>query len=106
MAASFQGLSEPAAQLRGQELYTRLDQLADADPGDPDVRAQVVHLAADLAAHLPAELADAITSALARQVDRGPAERWLDAVTDLLAPAQAEVLRQLFTRLAERRSCA
>ncbi|MFF0575381.1 MerR family transcriptional regulator [Streptosporangium saharense] len=79
-------LTEPGALARGRDLYRRLDELADADPGDPRVAA----LAADLAAHLPGELAGAFA---------GPYEvaGVVGALGAEMSPAQTEVLRLVMT---------
>jgi len=87
-------LTEPGALERGHALYARLDGIARADPGDPRVAA----LAADLAAHLPAELA-ALMVAHAAEVGEG--EGWLDLMRGELTPAQAEVFRLLVIELKE-----
>ncbi|GAA3191792.1 MerR family transcriptional regulator [Dactylosporangium siamense] len=76
-------LTEPAALARGQALYARLDDLADADPGDP----RVAGLAEDLAAHLPAGMAAAMT-------DAGN-EQWIGTMAGEMSAAQAEVFRRL-----------
>ena len=60
-------LTEPEAVARGQALYRRLDELADASPGDP----RVAPLAADLAAHIPEEMA----SLMVENLDSAP-EQW------------------------------
>jgi len=95
-------LTTPEAVARGRELYRRLEELADADPGD----ARVAGLAADFAASIPAELTG--LAGAAEEAD-GPggggnaAAVWLDAITAELSPAQAEVVRLAVRRLAERR---
>jgi len=96
-------LTTPEAVARGRELYRRLEELADADPGD----ARVAGLAADFAASIPAELtglAGAAEEAGGPGGDGGnDAAVWLDAITAELSPAQAEVVRLAVRRLAERR---
>ncbi|MDR8415196.1 MerR family transcriptional regulator [Nonomuraea sp. 3-1Str] len=98
-------LTEPDTLAGGLDLYRRLDDLADADPGDP----RVAGLAADLAGHIP----DAMASAMIEN-SREPAaggspvtdgDRWLETLAGEMAPAQAEVLRLLMERLRERTSC-
>jgi DNA-binding transcriptional MerR regulator len=84
-------LTEPAAVTRGVELYTRLDELADAPADDHRVK----ELAADLAALLPAEMASAAA---------GEDGQWLEAMADELSPAQFEVLRQMVIVLKEHKS--
>ncbi|MBG0831033.1 MerR family transcriptional regulator [Planomonospora sp. ID67723] len=109
-------LTEPAALARSHALYARLDELADADPGDPRIPA----LAADLAAHIPRELAaEMITHLPASALPPGPADRdgaaapqpdprdadggaWFDALSTELPPAQAEVFRLTVILLKER----
>ncbi|GAA3309040.1 MerR family transcriptional regulator [Nonomuraea dietziae] len=84
-------LTSPDALAKAHELYARLDALDDAEPGDPRIAA----LAADLADYLPAEM----TSAMAAH--SGPGSAWLEALTDELNPAQAEVFRLLLLTLKE-----
>jgi DNA-binding transcriptional MerR regulator len=102
-------LTEPGALARGQALYERLDGLADADPGDP----RVATLAADLAAHIPGEMAATLVanldpapghtrppgSASAANTDGG---RWLEAMFTEMSSAQAEVLRLIMIIFRER----
>lgn len=87
-------LVEPEALARGHELYRRLDGLAEVEPGDP----RVAELAADLAAHLPDELA---RQAIAH-VPASVGAPWLDALLEELTPAQGEVFRLMMTMLRER----
>ncbi|MEV4416449.1 MerR family transcriptional regulator [Catellatospora sp. NPDC049609] len=91
--ALFQPLTTPEARERGHALTARMDALADVDPADP----RVGMLAADLAAHLPAEMATAMLASL----DDAETGRWLDLMTDELTPAQAQVLRLMVTTLKE-----
>ncbi|MEU1879178.1 MerR family transcriptional regulator [Streptosporangium sp. NPDC020072] len=81
-------LTEPEALARGRLLYRRLDELADADPGDP----RVAVLAADLAAHLPGELAGAFAGPYA-------VEEMAGALDTEMSPAQIEVFRLVLTTL-------
>jgi DNA-binding transcriptional MerR regulator len=83
-------LTVPAALARGHELYRRLDALADAGPGDP----RVAELAADLAAHLPDEMAQLMVTS--------GQDGWSEALYAELAPAQAQVFRLLMAKLKER----
>lgn len=79
--------AEPGFTRSAEELYRRLDELADARPDDP----RVAPLAADLAALLPG---------LLRTLAAGPAVTDTPAVRALLedlAPAQAEVIRRMLT---------
>ncbi|GGM80857.1 MerR family transcriptional regulator [Thermopolyspora flexuosa] len=96
-------LTTPEAVARGRELYRRLEELADADPGDP----RVAELAADFAASIPAELTGFAGTAEPADGPGGDvgndAAVWLDAITAELSPAQAEVVRLTVRRLAERR---
>lgn len=91
--AMLQPLSAPDARARGHALTARMDAIAGADPSDPRVAA----LAAEFAAHLPAEMAAAMVAGL------GQAEtsHWLGLMTSELAPAQVEVLRLMVTTLKE-----
>ncbi|MEV8630808.1 MerR family transcriptional regulator [Streptosporangium sp. NPDC051023] len=98
-------LTEPEALARGHALYRRLDELADADPGDP----RVAVLAADLAAHLPAELAAAMLPDTDHARPRGDgraeeadAMRWMKTLDAELSPAQAEVFRLVMATLRGR----
>ncbi|MEU8205325.1 MerR family transcriptional regulator [Streptosporangium sp. NPDC049046] len=59
-------LTEPEALARSHDLYRRLDELADAEPGDPRVAA----LAADLVAHIPGEMAAVMIAELAPDPER------------------------------------
>ncbi|HEX8631572.1 MAG TPA: MerR family transcriptional regulator [Catenuloplanes sp.] len=90
-------LGEPGALERGHAIYARLDELADADPGDPRVAA----LAADLAAYLPEEL----LAMVADSGDDDAAGQWLEAMSRELSPAQAQTFRLLLVRLKGRRPC-
>jgi DNA-binding transcriptional MerR regulator len=109
-------LTEPDAVARVQALYERLDELADASPGDPRIAA----LATDLAAHIPDAMADAMIESLdstAQPSDGGdlpPAfgptdgadnadgAQWLERLADEMSPAQVAVLRLVVVRLKER----
>jgi DNA-binding transcriptional MerR regulator len=95
LAELFRPLTEPDAIARGRALYARLDELADADPGDPRVAA----VAADLAAYLPGEMA----AAMIASVDDVETGRWLEAVGAELSAAQAEAFRLLVTTLKGQR---
>jgi len=120
-------LTAPDMLARGREVYRRFDELADADPGDP----RVAELAADLAALVPAGMADripaeAFAAAAPQPGDRVPGDRvpgdrvpgdrvsgdrlpggpadgaaWLEAITAELSPAQVAVVRQALRRLRE-----
>ncbi|TNY37109.1 MerR family transcriptional regulator [Thermomonospora catenispora] len=94
VAELFRPLLEPAALAETQRLYARLDELADADPGDP----RVAEVARDMADHFPEEMVTAMLSA----VDDGRMDDWLRAVSAELSAAQAEVFRQVVTMLRER----
>ncbi|GAA2401315.1 MerR family transcriptional regulator [Nonomuraea africana] len=85
-------LTTPEALAKGHELYARLDELDDAELGDPRIAA----LAGDLADHLPAEMATAMVSY------SGPGSRWMEALAEELSPAQAEVFRLLLLTLKGR----
>lgn len=98
-------LTEPGALDRGHALYARLDDLADADPGDPRVRA----LAADLAAHIPDEMATVMINGRVGAAPAGgtyasgdTAEPWLAAMSTEMSAAQAEVFRLVVALLRER----
>lgn len=121
LAGLLRPLTEPAAVERAHALYSRLDELADAAPGDPRVAA----LAADLAAHIPDEMASAMTGNPDTATGRPPVAvpggnragttlggedredgqdlegggRWLENLAAEMSPAQIEVFRLLMTRL-------
>ncbi|SNS98539.1 DNA-binding transcriptional regulator, MerR family [Streptosporangium subroseum] len=101
--------TEPDALARSHALYRRLDELADADPGDP----RVAVLAADLAAHVPEEMATVIVANLdsvpehLRPPGSGPVEdtegrRWMETMHAEVSPAQVEVFRLVMILLKER----
>jgi DNA-binding transcriptional MerR regulator len=77
--AAMRAAATPEALAANEELHRRLDELADADPGDPRVSA----LAADIAAAVPPELRTTAT----------PGE-FGEAILDSLTPAQAAVIRE------------
>lgn len=116
-------LTEPEAVARGQALYQRLDELADASPGDP----RVAPLAADLAAHIPEEMASLMVENLGsapeqwRPPGRGTGSgssgsgsgsgsrsgtpydvRGMEEVFAEMPPAQAEVFRLAVAAMAAR----
>jgi DNA-binding transcriptional MerR regulator len=90
----FRPLTEPEALARGHALYVQLDELADADPGDPRVAA----VARDLAAHLPEELA----SVMLASVEDAETSSWLEAMSHEVFAAQLEAFRLLLIMLKER----
>ncbi|MFG3254640.1 MerR family transcriptional regulator [Streptomyces sp. NPDC048172] len=87
----FRPLTEPESLARAQELYARMDALADADPGEPRVAA----LAADFAALMP----DTMTAAAAEHMDGVVLDELIASMEDELSPAQAEMFRLLMTTL-------
>lgn len=93
-------LTEPAALARGLAIYRRVDELADADPGDP----RVAEVAAELAAHLPDELAAAVVANLDAADPSAPegGAVWFGALSAELSPAQAEIVRLAVRSLWER----
>jgi DNA-binding transcriptional MerR regulator len=95
--AMFRPLTASDARDRGHALTTRMDAIAGADPSDPRVAA----LAAEFAAHLPAEMAAAIVASL----DQAETSHWLDLMASELAPAQVEVLRLMVATLKEHARC-
>jgi DNA-binding transcriptional MerR regulator len=86
-------LAEPGTAERGHVLYERLDELADADPGDP----RVAELAADLAGHLPEEMVKGLLGNLPEE-----GAPWMAAMYEDLSPAQAEVFRLMVAVLKEK----
>ncbi|MEV4105263.1 MerR family transcriptional regulator [Nonomuraea sp. NPDC049649] len=93
IVAMLRPLAEPGMRDKGHELYRRLDELADAEPGDPRVR----ELAADMAAHMPDELVRGMLENL--PPSGGP---WLDAMLGEVTPAQGEVFRLMVEFVRER----
>lgn len=87
-------LTEPEAVARGQAVYDRLDELADADPADPRVAA----VAAELAAYLPDEMASVMVTSLGHS-ETG---RWLEELSHEMSAAQTEAFRLLVIKLKER----
>lgn len=87
-------LTEPEALARGRALYALLDDLADADPGD----SRIASLAGDFAAYLPDDMASAMVTSL----DDARIGRWLEAVSQEMSAAQAEVVRHLVIMLKAR----
>ncbi|MEU8246496.1 MerR family transcriptional regulator [Nonomuraea sp. NPDC048916] len=105
----FRPLTEPEAVARGHALYARLDELADADPGDP----RVTTLAVDLAAYLPDEMATAMVANLdsapdhmcppgADSVENTGGGQWLKTMYAEVSAAQIEVFRRVMIMLKER----
>lgn len=102
-------LIKPDALERGRALYARLDDLADADPGDDRVAA----LADELAAYIPDEMASMMVTHLgpaagrARPPGSGPGVaadggHWLGPFAAEVSPAQTEVFRLAMIKLRER----
>ncbi|QPP06841.1 MerR family transcriptional regulator [Streptomyces bathyalis] len=117
-------LTEPEAVARGQALYERLDELTEASPSDP----RVAPLAADLAAHIPEEMAALMIENLHSAPEQlrpsgsespsgsrpgtGPGTRavpgrWeegrsMEAVFAEMPPAQAEVFRLAVAAMTDR----
>jgi DNA-binding transcriptional MerR regulator len=89
-------LTAPGMRERGTALYARLDELADADPGDP----RVAEVARELAGYLPGEMASAMVASL----DDTGTGHWLDAMAQELSAAQTEAFRHLVRLLKERGS--
>ena len=78
---------------RGHVLYERLDELTDAEPGDP----RVAELATDLADHLPEEMVKELLGNLPEE-----GAPWMSAMYEDLSPAQAEVFRLMVAVLKEK----
>ncbi|MEE6260321.1 MerR family transcriptional regulator [Plantactinospora sonchi] len=97
-AELFGPLATPEAAARAAAHYARLDELADAAPGDPRVAVLADEVAGELATRLPTEL----LSTLLTEVDDAGAEQWLAMMSTELSPAQAEVVRLLMRRLRGR----
>ncbi|GAA3679583.1 MerR family transcriptional regulator [Nonomuraea antimicrobica] len=91
--AMFDGLAtDPDTRARGHEFYRGLDELAEAEPGDPRVGPLAEVLADYSMEHVLADL--------------GPGARWdpemVEPFLDGLAPAQAEVVRRAIRLIAAR----
>ncbi|MFF5262855.1 MerR family transcriptional regulator [Actinomadura viridis] len=102
VAALFGPLAEPEAVARSRELYARLDEITGLRPGDPRVAA----LAADLADHIPPEMAEVMVRSL-DSPGLGPAgapqgSDWLEMMFGELPPAQREVFRLMIAKLRAR----
>ncbi|XVQ08202.1 MerR family transcriptional regulator [Spirillospora sp. CA-255316] len=101
----FRPLTEPESVERGRKLYARLDELTGVAPDDP----RIAELAADLADHIPAEMAAVMVGSLAPPDGGDPtAEQvqgaaWLDTLLGELPPAQLAVFRRMVAILMERR---
>ncbi|MDF5758028.1 MerR family transcriptional regulator [Spongiactinospora sp. TRM90649] len=76
--------ADPGARAAGEDFYRRMDDLADAGPGDPRIGPLAAELAAFAARHIPAAPGPATW-------DAGAIEPFLDE----LSPAQAQVVRQV-----------
>ncbi|MFC4118003.1 MerR family transcriptional regulator [Nonomuraea zeae] len=83
--------ADPEVAARGHDFYRRLDELADAGPGDPRIAPLAAMLAEFSVEHLLAEPEGGGWDAAA-----------LEPFLDELAPAQAEVIRQATRIIAAR----
>ena len=99
LAAMLLALTEPAALALGHAFYARLDQLTGAEPDDPRVAMLAMDIAEHLVEHLPVEL----TAMMLANADDATSRDWLAVMSRDMAPAQAEVLRQLLQVLRKRR---
>jgi DNA-binding transcriptional MerR regulator len=86
--------SDPAAMARAYEIYARLDELADADPGDPRVE--------DLAEAVADSMPDGIARSAAGSHQVEGVGGFAEAFFADFPPAQAEVLRRAMLLLQER----
>ncbi|MFI9594412.1 MerR family transcriptional regulator [Nonomuraea sp. NPDC052265] len=91
LAELMRPMTDPGRLDAGHALYRRLDELAGAQAGDE----RVGPLAEDMAAHIPDELAAMVPSGPGADLS------WMEAMTEELSPAQAEVLRRVFSKLSE-----
>ncbi|KAB2341338.1 MerR family transcriptional regulator [Actinomadura rudentiformis] len=92
-------LTTPEALARGEAIYARIDELAEAAPDDP----RVAELAADIADHLPEEMKAMMLASVDGHPDTfNENGRWLSEMSLTLSPAQAEVFHVLMTMLKER----
>jgi DNA-binding transcriptional MerR regulator len=89
----FRPLTEPDAMARSHDLYRRLDELIDAAPDDP----RVAPLAADLADHIPDEMAAIMSDDL--EPDQ---EEMMNKILGELAPAQRVAVRRMMAILRDR----
>jgi DNA-binding transcriptional MerR regulator len=83
--------ADPELTASGHDIYRRLDELAEAGPDDPRITPLATEIADYTARHMPAGAAT------------GPAEwntEMVEPFLDELAPAQAEVVRQVVRLLA------
>ncbi|MFH8486023.1 MerR family transcriptional regulator [Streptomyces longisporoflavus] len=106
LAAMRPALSTPEAVERAHEVYRLLDELADIDLADPRTEAAVDEAARALADALPDSLLEEVGAdsvrAVADGVGRGGGDRFLEALFDDFAPAQAEAVRRGMRLLVER----
>ena len=105
LAELFRPFTEPGTAERSRELYRRLDELTGAGPDDP----RIPGLAADLADHIPDQMAQVMADALKADggPGRNPAEQrngttWLDMLLGELPPAQRAVMRRMVDLLLQR----
>ncbi|MFG2005843.1 MerR family transcriptional regulator [Spirillospora sp. NPDC048911] len=92
-------LTTPEAQARGEAIYARMDELAEAAPDDP----RVAELATELASYLPEEMKATMLASVAADPDGFNGNgRWLAEMPLTLSPAQAEVFQVLMTMLKEK----
>ncbi|WP_190081442.1 MerR family transcriptional regulator [Streptomyces longisporoflavus] len=106
LAAMRPALTTPEAVERANEVYRLLDGLADTDLADPRTEAVVDKAARALADALPDSLLEEVGAdgvrAVAYGVGRGGGDRFLEALFDDFAPAQAEAVRRGMRLLVER----
>ncbi|MFI0452959.1 MerR family transcriptional regulator [Actinomadura sp. 6N118] len=89
-------LTTPEALARGEAIYARMDELAEAAPDDP----RVAELAAEIADHLPEEMKALMLASVDGQPnDVNENGQWLSEMSLTLSPAQAEVFHVLMTML-------
>ncbi|MFB4314108.1 MerR family transcriptional regulator [Actinomadura sp. 21ATH] len=93
-AELLQPLTAPGMAERGAGLYARLDELADADPGDP----RVAETAREMADYIPGEMAAVMITSLEDPATGG----WLAEMSQEMTSAQAEAFRLLIRTLRAR----
>lgn len=97
--------ADPALLARGRDFYRRLDELADAEPDDPRVSQLAAELAHYTAEHLLAPSGSGAGEGDPEASSGSGADEWnpeaIEPFLRELAPAQAEVIRQIVRSIAD-----